>query len=98
VITRDIRTRQRVAFGVLAFILFISLAMVLAIWHSYPFTWTHTSIFWIFNHINAVFHPESSRYALLGLAIHSACRKFAMVVAKRREGGGTGLEESARGG
>ena len=85
--TRVIRMRQTVAFGVLAFILLISLAVIFAFWHSYPFTWTHTSIFWIFNHINIVFNPESSRYALLGIAILSACRKSAPIVGRRSKRG-----------
>ena len=80
---RDIRTRQKTAFGVLAFILLFSSAVIFAFWYSYPFTWTHTSIFWIFNRIDIVFDPESSKYALLGIAIISACRKSAAIVRKR---------------
>jgi len=81
--TRDIRTRQKTAFGILAFILFISLAVILAFWYSYPFTWTHTSTFWFFNRIDIAFNPESSKYALLGIVMLSACRKAAPLVGKK---------------
>ena len=73
-----IRARSAVVFVMLVFFFLSSSAMTVLV--SYP-----TPFDWILNHIVIIFYPEAPKYAALGMAFLSICRKSALIIVKARQ-------------
>lgn len=73
-----IRARCAVVFVILVFFFLSSSAMTVIF--SYP-----TSFTWVVNHIVIVFYPETPKYAALGMAFLSICKKSALLLAESRQ-------------
>ena len=73
-----IRARSAIVFVMLVFFLLSSSAMTVIV--SYP-----TPFYWILYHIDIVFYPEAPKYAALGMAFLSICRKSALIIVEARQ-------------
>lgn len=73
-----IRARCAIVFVILVFFLLSSSAMTVTLSYPTPFTWVHI-------HIVIVFYPEAPKYAALGMAFLSICRKSALTIVQLRQ-------------
>ena len=82
---QHIRVRCVIAFAMLLFILFNSVAMTALLNYPWPSAWTHSFLIWYLNHIPRVFYPEAPEYVALVIAFLSICRKSALIIVKSRQ-------------
>ena len=82
---QHIRARSVIAFAMLLFILFNSVAITALLNYPWPLAWTHSLFIWYLNHIPRVFYPEAPEYVALVIAFLSICRKSAMTIVKSRQ-------------
>lgn len=75
---QHIKTRCVVVFVILVIFLLNSAGMIVLI--SYP-----TPLDWIFYHIDIFFYPEATKYAAVGMAFFSFCRKSAVTIVESRQ-------------
>ena len=61
---------------------FLSSSSMTVIVYPPPFDWILNHIL---NHIVIVFYPEAPKYAALGMAFLSICRKSALIIVKARQ-------------